>query len=284
MQNTALFLLCLLAIIMWPINRIAMKANAKMENYGIIISFTVFSLGIIAALINKKEIINFPASLFGIGVGIAYSIGFCMIIFYCLKIGPTGPTTAINNLGVIFPTVLSLTFFANTQSIKALTILGVILTLASLMLMVFTNSNRTNKISEKWKMLVFIGWIFSGTSLSMQLLATHFSPKSSYAFVISTFLTSFVILVIISIYHRNLKVSRIELICGTANGIITILINILLFYVSQYIAGYIVFPVILIIPIISMMLIGNFFYKEKINILGGLATLFGALGILLMYL
>jgi len=261
-----------------------MRSNAKMEHYGLVISFTAFSLGVIAAIINKKEIINFPASIFGIGVGIAYSIGFCMIIFYCLKIGPTGATTSINNLGVIFPTVLSLMFFTETQSIKGFTVLGVLLTLASLILMVFTNSNGSSVVSSKWKTFVFLGWLFSGMSLSLQFLATYYSPKSSYAFIISTFFTSFVILLIISLYHHNLKVSKTELTCGIANGITAILINLLLFYVSQYIPGYVIFPVILIVPIISMMLIGNFFYKEKLNILGVVATLLGGIGIILMYL
>lgn len=262
----------------------AMKRNAKMENLGLVISFTTFVLGIIVAICSKQAIISVPASLFGIVMGIAFSIGFCMIIFYCLKIGPSGPTTALNNLGVLFPIILSMTIFSKTGHVKTFSIIGVILTIIALLSMAFVNSNGVVKVSNKWKILVFIGWLFSGLSLSMQFLATYFDANASFAFAISAYFTSFIILLCISVYRGNIKLSKTEIAAGTVNGIVSIISAPLLFYTIKFIAGYIVFPVILIIPIIAMMLFGNFIYKEKLNMVGWLATLFGVVGILLMYI
>lgn len=284
MHNLVLLLLCASSVVIWPINRLVMKSESRMERYGMVISAATFLGSIIAALITRQRLISYPASLFGVAMGVAYSVGFCLIIFYCLKIGPSGPTTAINNLGVVFPVLLSIAISIRTQPIRFSSAAGIVLTFAALALMAFAGGAKAGGVTARWKAFVLVGWLFSGLSLSMQFLATWYDPGSSMAFTLAGYLTSFVVLFSVSIWRRDLHVSRLEFLCGGIYGVVQVLSAYMLFYVCRYIAGYIVFPLTLILPIAVMMLLGKFIYGEKVTHIGWLTVFISIAGIILLYI
>jgi drug/metabolite transporter (DMT)-like permease len=272
------------AVVIWPINRLAMKKDIRTEQLGLMISISAFVLSLLLAIFTQKSIISFPGSFLGIFNGVAYAVGFCLIICHCLKIGPSGSTTAINNLGVIFPVILSIAFSIKVHPLHLLPVVGVLSTIVSLILLALPNKIDSGLVLKKWRFFVFLGWMFTGMSLSMQYLASYFDSKNSLSFVISGYFTSSVLLLIISIHKKSMKIPKIGMICGTATGIGQVITIILLFYITQYIPGYVVFPMMQILPIIVMIILGNFLFDEKIRRVGLIALVFSIVGITLMYI
>ena len=261
-----------------------MKKGVKMEHLGMMISLSAFLVGVVAALIIHKNLLSFPGSLLGTCNGIAYSVGFCMITCYCLKIGPSGPTAAINNLGVVVPVLLGILLSIHTQPVKLSSVLGILLTGAALVLMAFTSAGSGLAITSKWKIFVFLAWLFTGMSLSTQYLASAFDPKNSLSFIVSSYLVSFIVLVVVSLYHRDIHVPGTAAACGFMTGSGQVLTVILLFMVTQSFPGYIVFPMMQIAPIIVMMILGHFLYGEKVAKPGWAALLLSVAGITIMYM
>lgn len=88
-------------------------------------------------IISGETIHSWLALLLGAVIGVAYAVGFCMIIFYCLKIGPAGPTVT-----------------------------GILLTILSLILIAGNKVPSENAaVSAKWFRWAILGRLFSGISM-----------------------------------------------------------------------------------------------------------------------
>jgi len=278
------FVLCLavgLMIAIWPLNRWAVKHNGRTQSIGLMISLTATILALVGALISGESLFSSASLLFGAIMGIAYSVGFCMIIFYCLKIGPAGPTVMLNNLGLLFPVLLSIFLFSNGTSPTLLTISGIILTILSLVLMSFNKSSDDNvSLSSKWFKWIILGWLLSGISMSSQFLATHYAPENPYSFAFSAFGVSFLVLAGISLAKKDTRPNRVEVIVGVSTGFVNVISTPILFYLLKNIPAYVIYPVIMASPILVMLLAGHFVYKENLNRFGWLACIFGIIGLI----
>lgn len=87
------------ATALWPVNRWIMRSGGRSEVYGFWVSLCGGSVALIAALLARERFDQPAIWTIGAITGIAFAVGFCLIITYCLRIGPTGPTAAMNNMG-----------------------------------------------------------------------------------------------------------------------------------------------------------------------------------------
>lgn len=278
------FVLCIsvsLSIIIWPFNRWAMKKGGRTQSIGLVISFTASVLAAAGALITGESPGLNIVMLIGAVMGVAYAVGFCTIIFYCLKIGPSGPTVTLNNLGLIFPVLLSLFFYSNGKTPGALAIIGIAMTVSALILMAFNRSDGDNTMTLKWFKWAIAGWLLSGLSMSAQFLATYYTPKYPYSFAFYAFMTSFIILAVVILVKKDSRPRKEELITGTVTGVINVACTPLLFYLVKHIPAYVVFPINMAAPILAMLLAGHFIYKEKLNHYGWLACICGMVGLII---
>jgi hypothetical protein len=89
----------ILSTLIWPINRWVMLKGSRTDAYGFWISiFGSLTAGILGLSLGQPFQ---GAALLWISlvIAFAFAIGFCLIINYCLKIGPTGPTVAATTWG-----------------------------------------------------------------------------------------------------------------------------------------------------------------------------------------
>ena len=286
MNFILLFIIVILTTIMWPITRWAVRRGARTHCLGMCISAIGMVVGIISALLKGEDIFVIKSMLFGSVMGVAYSVGFCLIIFYCLKIGPSGPTVAMNNLGLLGPVFVSLIWFSKGKSPSTIVISGIAVTLSSLILMVWSRSDSKkdtkNPISGRWVIWVFAGWAFSCLSLTCQFLASQYEPDHPYAFLISAFAVSFVILVIVSLLKGNISPRREEIIAGAYTGCVSGISMPIIFFLLNQMHAAIVYPVTVASPIVLVMLIGRYFLKESVNKVGWIASILAVFGIILI--
>jgi drug/metabolite transporter (DMT)-like permease len=281
-----LMLLVLNSTALWPLNRWAMMRQARTECLGIVLT-AVLAAGVVpVSMMMGKPLMAPPAILFGSLAGIAYAVGFILIIFYCLKIGPSGPTVTINNMGLLWPVVLDLGLFRGGTAVPLLTWIGLAATLLALVLMGWGHGRNPGAapVSRRWAMWAVIGWVFSGISMGSQFLSSRYAPQAPFAFPLFMSLVALAILSAVSLVKRHGRFRREEVIAGGLTGLMMIFgIPATLILLTRMSAA-IVFPVTVAGPAVLMLLVGHFIFKEHLSRTGWIASLLGVSGIVLLSL
>lgn len=277
------FILCVdvaLMVLIWPMNRWVMKNDGRTRSIGLAITFVGMILAGVGALLSHQPLFTPDAMLYGSITGAAYDVGFCMIIFYCLKIGPSGATATINNMGFMFPVIIGIFVFSPDKSPSILLSLGIACVAISLVLMAFNKTGtETKSASSKWFRWVILGGLLSGVALSSQFIATQISPDRPYSFAFNANLSAFLILVVFSLMKKDTMPHKAEIIAGSMTGAINIISTVMLFYLLKNIPSFVVYPVIMTAPVLIMLIIGQFGYREKMNRFGWAACIVGMIGL-----
>ena len=93
------------ATLIWPLNRSVMRNGGRMEVYGFWVALTSAIVSGCVALTIGQSLFHLTVWRIGAAMGIASGIGYSLIIMYCLRIGPIGPTVVMNNMGMVWPVV-----------------------------------------------------------------------------------------------------------------------------------------------------------------------------------
>jgi len=278
-----LIIIVLGGTLQWPVNRWAMRHHARPEVLGLCISVVAVAIGAVSVLMTRRNPFVTEVIVFGGIAGIAYSLGFCMVMFYCLKIGPVGPTVTLNNLGLLWPVVISLFFFAEVR-LSVIMLFGLLATLLAVVVMAwnrFGNGSITMRSNTtRWFVWALIGWGFSGVGLSCQFLFSHYQPESPFTFMVSMYGVSLILLTTISLIKRNRLFRKEEMLAGSFNGIIMAIIIPLTLLVLTNMPAFLVFTFITAGPVVLMLLIGHFFLNERMNRAGWTASALGVIGII----
>lgn len=274
-----------LLYLMWPVNRWVMKRGGRTRAIGLSLTFAGMVFAAAGAVATGQPFFSAVAVLFGSITAVAYDIGFCLIIFYCLKIGPSAATSTLNSLGFMFPILIGIFVFSAGKSPSAFVIAGIVLTFLSLVLMAFNKTDGAEAAaSAKWFRLAFIGFLLSGVTLGSQFIATQLSPDGPYTFAFNANLFAFLIMAVMSFAMKDGRPKKDEMLAGAVTGAVNILSTVILFTVIQKIPAYIFYPVIMAAPIVLMLLTGHFIYREKMNRFGWAACLAGVAGLVLFNL
>ena len=288
MQRWVLISLVVLSsTLLWPVNRWATRSGARPEAMGIVGSLVGIPLAILLGLALGSPLLAHRALLIGAVGGVAYAVGFVLIIFFCLRIGPTGPTVTLNNMGLVWPVLIGLLWFAPAAP-AAVQWFGFGCTLLALAL---TGANRSRDeavtpITARWAGWALVGWVFAGISMSCQYLDSQLAPNTPYAYLLALFAVALVICLGISAVKRNNLPTRAEALAGLGVGAInvfSITLTILLLG-PLHVSPAIVMPVTVAGPVILMLLIGHVILKERLNSLGWTASALGLAGIVCLSL
>ena len=277
----------LLCTAMWPLNRWAMRRGARPESIGIVISVVALALGVPFALKVDDLAGARPALLFGGIAGVAYSIGFVLIIFHCLKIGPAGPTVLVNNLGMVWPIAISMFAFSQNRTPPPAHWAGLGSVAVALALMGVNRGEpgSSGSITRRWVWWVLAGWVFSGVSQGSQFLSSQYAPRATFTYVVALYAVSLLILLAVSAFRRGGRPRRVEIIAGAGTGVILAMaLPMTLWLLAGRTPAMVVYPVTVAGPIVLMLLIGHAVLKERLNAVGWAASAAGVAGILLLSL
>lgn len=271
-----------LMVLIWPVNRWVMKNGGRTRSIGLSITFAGTICAAVGAVLSGQPLFSSVGLTFGFITAAAYDFGFCMIIFYCLKIGPSGATATINNFGFMFPVIIGIIAFSDGKSPSLFAVLGIVSVVVSLILMAFNKTaGDTKAASAKWFKWMLLGALLSGISLGSQFIATQLTPENPYTFAFSCNLLAFLILVAVTLIMKDSRPQKAEMIAGSITGSINVISTAMLFYLLQNIPGFVVYPVIMSAPVIIMLVVGHYIYKEKMNRFGWAACIIGVLGLVL---
>jgi drug/metabolite transporter (DMT)-like permease len=272
--------------ILWIISKWVMQGDGDSKVQAFWISLTGLIISGIILFFREQPIFITPLIFFGLIVSFTASIGFLTIMMYCLKIGPVGLTMTVNNSMLVFGVVYSI-IFLNPHIPNLIVILGIIGSISGLIIIGISTSNQSGnsqKISPKWTKLVMIGGGLAGISFMNQAYigACHpgIDPLMVFIFWISLF--SIAILTVLIIYTRSKIIKKREMIGGFLIGILTNVALFLTLYSIKLIGAEIVFPIAVASPMVIMLIIGHFLYKEHLQLKTGIGALLAIISVILL--
>jgi drug/metabolite transporter (DMT)-like permease len=268
----------------WPCSRWALKRKARPEVMGVIASVvTAVCVACICRAAGKPPA-SPPAVFYGVLTALFSTTGFYLIIFRCLTVGPSGPTVTMNNLGLLWPVALSLACAGGTARPSAFVYAGLVATVASLVCMAFNRADgaEARRAGRQWFKLVFLGWVLSGLSLTCQFLASARAPGMGFQFTCIVYTGVAFLLALRLLFMRVAAVAKEEVLAGLFNGVSFVVAVPLTQVLLARISAAIVFPVAVASPIVIMLLVGHFIYRERLNAAGWVASVLGVVGIVLL--
>jgi drug/metabolite transporter (DMT)-like permease len=279
-----LFLLIpvILSTAIWPINRRVMQNGGRGDVYGFWISTAAALVAGILAFASHQSIT--PPSLWKVGllVGFSFSFGFCIVVNYCLKIGPTGPTVAANNMGLIGPVVVGL-IWPVSQPLTLPLGIGIVLILSAILGFSFSASgSEKTPITTRWAILAVVGWLLAALSMTGQYLGSVLNPTIPLSQVFAFSLISMLILLPFVIRRGKSWFNKAEFLGGALNGLIQALSLFMTQLALQRMPSKIVFPVTVLTPLILVLIISGLIYKERLSRQVWLSCGVGVLGLVIL--
>ena len=275
-----LLLLSLVTVMtaMWPINKFATKNGARAEALGMMICVSGLILSIIYLLASGNSWGNWKIWVLGICGGFAYSVGFFVLITNCLTIGPVGLTTAMNNMGMIGPLVIGLLFFGEWRTFSLVKAFGLAAILICVVLIATQSSSKNGTVSFRWFHMAFGGWLLSCMSLGCQYLSSRVDPDGYLLYTVAYFASALVILCGVTWHRYHSGPNRTEIIAGLPSGILSSLETPLSMFLVTKLPAFVLYPVSVTLPMITVLFIGRIFFKEHMSRTCWLACMVAIIG------
>lgn len=236
----------------------------------------VMGLGL---LIRGERVDVWPVWIAGVVLGVAYAVGFCAFMMRCLKIGPAGPTVTINNMAMVCGVLYGI-LWLDPHTPSALVVAGVVGTCAALILIgMGKGAGDGPAITPLWLRLALAGGALSGLSFMAQTHVGLRYPSHQALFVVVGF--GFAMLLLLPTMRGQWRVRR-ELWGGMAIGICTGLSMPLNMMVVRSIGPAVAWPVTVTTPVLIMLAVGQFAYKEHLSRTQWAGCLIGTLSVVLL--
>lgn len=220
-------------------------------------------------------------------MGLASTLGYWLVIMYCLRIGPTGPTVAMNNMGMLWAVLLG-SLWLKPQPLSGQLVLGLGLVSLAISVMGFGSSQgntsgglRVSTMSLRWFVWALLGWVLAGISMTAQFAAGISVPNDPAAVVFAASVAA-VALLVLPAFHGGSWRSWRELIAGSASGMLMVVIGISTLTVLRSTGPEIVFPVTTAMPAVLILVLGYLLYDEHLGLKGMLACVFGIAGVTIL--
>ena len=138
-------------------------------------------------------------------------------------------------------------------------------------------------ITGRWILWALVGWGFAGISMTGQFAASVHAKGSELGFVFAFNLTAVVILgVLIRSRGRSFRRKR-EIAAGAVNGCILVGVGVGILTAVRLFPA-ITFPVTVACPVLIVLVLGQFVYRERVDSMGWDACILGTLGLVGMAL
>lgn len=229
--------------------------------------------GFLISLFNSREFSVFPEISSGFStwlIVLSLILGVVFIanmVVYSKSIDRVGMGVSIAamRMSLVFPIAVSLFVFG--ESIASIRYFGIILALASLLLMVpRIRTKSISGFSDAWlPILIFLMTGIADTGLKVyERLFSH--QVSEDLFISGIFFISFLVGTGILLKRKQFRFTIKEAGYGIATGIVNLYSSIFLIYALKLIPGSIVFPLVNVSLVVLGTLIGVGFWKDKPSI------------------
>jgi drug/metabolite transporter (DMT)-like permease len=263
-----------LATLLWPVSRWVVKRGGRPEAFGLSTAVAAAALTTPAALWTGQALDSVLVWCVGATIGIAFAVGYFLVIMHCLRLGPTGPTAAANNMGLVWPVLCGLVWPV-PRSVGLTVGVGLALVVAGLILFGLASSATaaagrpaTPQLSRRWLAWVLLGWALAGVSMTAQYVGSVLVPHDSLALTACFYVVTAVVLAGVLLARRQRRPSRSEMAAGAVNGMISAAAVVTTLLTLNRARAEIVFPVTVAMPILLVLVLSAGVYRER---LGGLA-------------
>ena len=280
------------ATLFWVLNKWAISRGGNPTLY----SFWMLLFGTAAAgalaLGCGQDLFSPDVWRFGCIIGLCYAACLKLMLF-CMQRGPSGPVVTVNNMGLVWPVTVAF-IYPYPKRPSLIIVIGILSILTALILLGSNQKPDQNKTTHhnppgkrpalSLGFATFMLWIAAGLSMMFQAIASKRLSDDPMALVC---IMSFVAVIAIApmyLTSNRPRVRRTELVPGIIAAAVQVVTGYCIFVGTDRIGAQIVFPFIIATPIIIMLLIGHFAYKEKLNRLGWAGCLLGTTGLLLLIL
>lgn len=287
MASVFLIVAVLGATLIWPVNRWVMHHQGRAPVYGFWISVTAAITSATLAFLTGQSFVQPAVWAVGAIMGLAFAFGYCLVVMYCLKIGPTAPTVAMNNMGLVWPIVTG-AFWPKPRSFNGITISGLVLICSALVLFGFIRSpakekdGQASKVSTRWARWAFFAWILAGISMTAQFIGSVYASDSPFVFICSFTTIAAIILAFPALRGIKKRFKLREMVAGAVNGIMQVSIGLATLTALKYTDPEIVFSFTVAGPIVLILIVGQFFYRERMDRYGWGASFLGVVGLILL--
>jgi drug/metabolite transporter (DMT)-like permease len=219
----------------------------------------------------------------GAVMGAAFAIGFCSLIMHCLKIGPAGPTVTINNMAMVCGVLYGL-LSLQRRTPNMWVIMGIAGTCIALALIGMGRAQEeanVHRVNRQWLRLVLLGGAFSGLSFMAQTHAGMHYPDHKFLFATVAFSVSALILAS-TVLARGEQSHQRERRGGICIGVLQGSAMPATLASINHIGPEVVLPVITTAPMVIMLIVGHFVYREHLEQSQWVGCVIGALSVVLL--
>jgi len=276
------------ATFFWVLNRWTVRHDGRPGFYSFwLLSVSAVVGGVLAAEFDQ-DLLARDVWLFGSIIGLCYA-GCLKLMLFCLQRGPSGPVVAVNNMGMVWAVAAAFLFPYPTRP-PLLTVLSVLSVCTALILLGLAQKSARNAASgnsapaRSLAPAMLLLWVAAGLSMMFQAIAGKRLPNSPLALVFVMNLVACVAVLPMCVRASRPIVRRNEVIPGIITGMVQVLTGFAVFVGIARLGAQIVFPFVIATPIIIMLMVGHFVYKDRLGRLAWAGCLLGAIGLVLLAL
>jgi drug/metabolite transporter (DMT)-like permease len=272
--------------VLWPVGRWGLQGDGRATVMGFWISLTMGLVSLIGWLTRGELRVPGAVWIAATLLGVAYAIGFCMLIMHCLKIGPAGPTVTINNLAMVCGVLYDVMYLRPMGMPDWRVIVGAVGTCLALVLIGRGSREPSMKkiVPRAWLPMVLIGGAFSGLSFITQTYMGRVQPAHSFAYLaIGSFFSALLLLPTL-LREPVLWTRSRERLAGITIGAVSSTGMLVTLAAFKYFSSAVVLPVTVVTPVVLVLLIGQVVYKEKLSRLEAAGSVTAVLSLLLLTL
>ena len=283
---SSVLLPCLLVaatMAIWPLNRWALRHGATPVGTGIVLSAVTLVGGVVGSLVTGQAIYHPAAFFFGALGGIAYAVGFVLILLKCLAIGPMGPTAIASSLGFAGTVLATLTVAYAPPASPAL-FAGLGASLLAVLLMAAAPVTTRGESGADWSRLIVAGWAFLVIASAAQFLSGRFAPQAPFGYIVAQALVSLLLLLIVASTGTAGRPKVPDLLAGVGTGALAAALIPLSATAVSGMQAVTVYPVVVAAPALLVVALGALAYRERLTVWGWLACAAGVAALVLLSL
>ena len=272
-------LACIVAVtLIWPVARWGLRGNGNVRVMGF---WTCLTASVVCGValwmqdvIRPFAIEMAPVWAAGAVLGVAYSIGFYILIMRCLQTGPAGPTVTVNNSAMICGVLFGV-LWLDPHVPNVWIILGAAGTLLAMVLVGLGKSPAQDSslataaapVTARWKLFLMLGGAFSGLSFMSQAYVGvhHATIQKGQLFAMVGFGLAGLILLATMVRESRRLWSWREIIGGAGVGVLNTVSIPLTMKAYACFPPEIVLPVTIVTPIAFNLLIARVLWREHLS-------------------
>ena len=258
------------------LNKHYASGGGKTAPFNICRAFSALVIFAAIALISGFSV-HTPTVLFGAVYGLMLC-GSMYTGFKALALGPMSLTGTIASFSLIVPVLFGLCFLR--EKLSVIGIVGIALLLASIVLI---NYKKGGDISVKWSIFSILTLLFNGgCSVIQKIHQIRFPTLYRNEFMVWAMLTTWLVLVIISLFQKEQSNKIPFTVLGVISGAMNGFANYIVLYLAALENATVLFPIVSAANTVAVWVLGRFMFKEKLTPSGIIGLVMGIAAVVLL--